>query len=351
MTEELRILTPRACWATACPPSISGAASTARRRHHRGLGLHRSRSLPARARPDDRQPADAYIRDVALVLQAGAERKIKLIISSAGGPGIDAHVDAMVGDDPRDRGRRSGWRFKLATIYRECRPGRSSTAASTRTGLVRMRAGRRADARGRRRGDQHRRADGGRALRPGAVRTAGRRHHRQRPFLRPRAACRLLHAARHRPRRVLAHGQDRGVRRRLRRAEGQGHPGDGPPRQLRPRADEPGRALHAALRRRPHALREDPARPAVRPRRRAGPPRVPLRGARRPAGARQRQRVPALGAVQREAGGRGHRRPPHHLHRRHPRPDPDRPTRQLSWTACASAPPPLTRSSRGARRR
>ena len=43
-------------------------------------------------------------------------------------------------------------------------------------------------------------------------------------------------------------------------------------RQLRPRADEPGRALHAAVGRRAHALREDAARPAVRPRRRAGPP-------------------------------------------------------------------------------
>ena len=39
---------------------------------------------------------DAYMKDLAMVLEAGSERKIPVIISSAGGDGTDAHVDAFV---------------------------------------------------------------------------------------------------------------------------------------------------------------------------------------------------------------------------------------------------------------
>lgn len=58
----------------------------------------------------------AYMSDVSLLLQACAERKIPLIISSAGGPGIDRHVDDMVGMIREIAADRS-YRFKLATIY------------------------------------------------------------------------------------------------------------------------------------------------------------------------------------------------------------------------------------------
>jgi hypothetical protein len=57
----------------------------------------------------------AYMRDLELVLQACAERKIKLIVSSAGGPGIDEHVEAMVAMI-REIAAGKRWRFKLATI-------------------------------------------------------------------------------------------------------------------------------------------------------------------------------------------------------------------------------------------
>jgi hypothetical protein len=58
----------------------------------------------------------AYRHDLTLILRATAERKIPLIVSSAGGPGIDAHVDDMVALI-RDIAREAGWRFKIATIY------------------------------------------------------------------------------------------------------------------------------------------------------------------------------------------------------------------------------------------
>lgn len=58
----------------------------------------------------------AYMRDLALVLGACAERKVKLIISSAGGAGINRHVDDMVAMIREIAGAK-GWRFKLATIY------------------------------------------------------------------------------------------------------------------------------------------------------------------------------------------------------------------------------------------
>lgn len=61
----------------------------------------------------DRQ---GYMRDLGLVLQAAAERRIKLLISSAGGPGINGHVDAMIGMI-REISADKGYRFKVASIY------------------------------------------------------------------------------------------------------------------------------------------------------------------------------------------------------------------------------------------
>jgi hypothetical protein len=61
-------------------------------------------------------PRDAYARDVSLLLKAAHERKIPLIISSAGGAGTDAQVDFMI-DLIRDLSAANGYRFKLAAIY------------------------------------------------------------------------------------------------------------------------------------------------------------------------------------------------------------------------------------------
>ncbi len=61
-------------------------------------------------------PRDAYIRDVSLMLKAAAERKIPLIITSAGGAGTDAQVDEMIGVI-REISAAHGWRFKIAAIY------------------------------------------------------------------------------------------------------------------------------------------------------------------------------------------------------------------------------------------
>ena len=59
-----------------------------------------------------------YARDLTLVLQAAAERKIPLIISSAGGPGIDRHVDEMIAIIQAIAAEK-GYRFKIAAIYSE----------------------------------------------------------------------------------------------------------------------------------------------------------------------------------------------------------------------------------------
>lgn len=59
-----------------------------------------------------------YERDLALVLQAAAERKIPLIISSAGGPGIDRHVDEMIAII-QGIAAEKGYNFKIAAIYSE----------------------------------------------------------------------------------------------------------------------------------------------------------------------------------------------------------------------------------------
>ena len=61
----------------------------------------------------DRQ---AYLHDLALVLRAVAEHRIPLIISSAGGSGIDTHVDQMI-ELIRGIAAEQGWTFKVAAIY------------------------------------------------------------------------------------------------------------------------------------------------------------------------------------------------------------------------------------------
>ena len=61
-------------------------------------------------------PREAYMADLTLMLQACAERHVRLLISSAGGPGIDRHVDDMVGM-VREIAAEQGYRFKLAVIY------------------------------------------------------------------------------------------------------------------------------------------------------------------------------------------------------------------------------------------
>lgn len=61
-------------------------------------------------------PREAYARDVSLMLKAAWERKIPLIISSAGGAGTDAQVDFMI-DLIRELSAANGWRFRLAAIY------------------------------------------------------------------------------------------------------------------------------------------------------------------------------------------------------------------------------------------
>ena len=59
---------------------------------------------------------DAYMKDLSLVLKAGWERKIPVIISSAGGDGTDAHVDDFV-EMARQISQRRGYRFRTAAIY------------------------------------------------------------------------------------------------------------------------------------------------------------------------------------------------------------------------------------------
>jgi len=61
-------------------------------------------------------PWSAYERDVTLLLQGCAERKVPLFISSAGGPGLNAQVDMMV-EMIRRIARAKGWHFKMAAIY------------------------------------------------------------------------------------------------------------------------------------------------------------------------------------------------------------------------------------------
>jgi len=59
---------------------------------------------------------EAYIRDLTLMLDACANRKVPIYISSAGGPGIRQHVDLMV-DIIAEIAQREGYKFKVAKIY------------------------------------------------------------------------------------------------------------------------------------------------------------------------------------------------------------------------------------------
>lgn len=61
-------------------------------------------------------PWSAYERDVTLLLQACAERKVPLFISSAGGPGLNSQVDQMV-EIIRSIAGCNGWHFKVGAIY------------------------------------------------------------------------------------------------------------------------------------------------------------------------------------------------------------------------------------------
>ena len=63
----------------------------------------------------------AYMRDLGLIVQACAERKILSIVSSAGGPGIDRHVDDMVGMI-REIAAHKGFHLKIAAIYASADP-------------------------------------------------------------------------------------------------------------------------------------------------------------------------------------------------------------------------------------
>ncbi|WP_428493120.1 acyclic terpene utilization AtuA family protein [Rhodopila sp.] len=63
----------------------------------------------------------AYMRDLALIVQACAERKILSIITSAGGPGIDRHVDDMV-EMVREIAAGKNYHLKIAAIYASVDP-------------------------------------------------------------------------------------------------------------------------------------------------------------------------------------------------------------------------------------
>lgn len=116
MTDELRILTPQGMLGYGLPADhfwrgidsgvdamIVDSGSTDPGPYMLGLG----KTIVPRA---------AYLRDVSLLLKAVAERKIPLIISSAGGAGTDAQVDFMI-DLIREISAAEGYRFKLAAIY------------------------------------------------------------------------------------------------------------------------------------------------------------------------------------------------------------------------------------------
>jgi hypothetical protein len=61
-------------------------------------------------------PRAAYVRDLTLILQACHLHRIPVYIGSAGGPGINQHVDWMV-DIIREIAAKNGYRFKVAAIY------------------------------------------------------------------------------------------------------------------------------------------------------------------------------------------------------------------------------------------
>jgi hypothetical protein len=58
----------------------------------------------------------AYVKDIALLLEANAEKKIPVLISSAGGDGTNAHVNVFV-DIIKEIAAERGYRLKVAAIY------------------------------------------------------------------------------------------------------------------------------------------------------------------------------------------------------------------------------------------
>jgi hypothetical protein len=61
-------------------------------------------------------PADAYYKDISLMLEAGHDAKIPVYISSAGGDGTNAHVDMFL-DMVKEISKAKGYRFNIAAIY------------------------------------------------------------------------------------------------------------------------------------------------------------------------------------------------------------------------------------------
>lgn len=61
---------------------------------------------------------EAYTKDISLLLEAIAEKKIPLLISSAGGAGTNAQVDTFI-NIIKKISREKGYHFKIATIYSE----------------------------------------------------------------------------------------------------------------------------------------------------------------------------------------------------------------------------------------
>lgn len=59
---------------------------------------------------------EAYLLDLSLLLEASAKRRLPLFISSAGGPGTNAHVDGMI-DLIASISAEKGFRFRIAAIY------------------------------------------------------------------------------------------------------------------------------------------------------------------------------------------------------------------------------------------
>ena len=63
-------------------------------------------------------PRAAYVRDLTLMLEACHRHRIPIYIGSAGGPGINEHVDWMV-EIIREIAAQNNYRFKVAAIYAE----------------------------------------------------------------------------------------------------------------------------------------------------------------------------------------------------------------------------------------
>jgi hypothetical protein len=65
---------------------------------------------------------EAYVKDIAVLLEAQHATKIPVLISSAGGDGSNLHVDAFM-DIIREISTQRGWRFKVASIYADIDKG------------------------------------------------------------------------------------------------------------------------------------------------------------------------------------------------------------------------------------